>query len=174
MTCIAAIIDSNGKAYIAGDRGASEGDVILPLEHPKVWRSGDYLLGYYGTMHGEIVQNYFTPPKLSGNPDKFMKTQFRKALKDFYTEWSISQSDNEEFGMLICVAGRIYEHNLADLSMTSYKDLDFMASGSGGSYAMGSLYSTKNYRDPKKRLKIAVECATVYSTSCLAPVDVIG
>lgn len=173
MTCIAAIVD-NGKAYIAGDRGASEPDVIFPIEHPKVWRSGEYLMGYYGTMHGEIVQNYFVPPKMSGNPDKFMKTQFRKALKDFYAEWNISAADGEHFGMLIVVAGKIYEHNLYDLSMTSYKDQDFMATGSGGAYAMGSLFSTKNYRDPKRRLKIAVECATIYSPSCLGPVDVIG
>lgn len=171
MTCIAALV-YDGKSYIAGERGASEGDFIMPIEKPKIWKSGEYLLGYYGTMYGEIVQNYFEPPKLNGSVDKFMKTTFRKSLKNLYDEWSI-EDDEKEFGMLICVKNKIYEHNIADMSMTTFNS-PFLASGSGGSYAMGSLYSTQNYKDPKRRLKMALESAIEYSTSCLGPIDILS
>lgn len=171
MTCIAALIH-DGKSYIAGERGASEGDFILPIEKPKVWKDGEYLLGYYGTMYGEIVQNYFEPPKISGSIDRFMKTTFRKALKNLYDEWNV-EDDEKEFGMIICVKNKIYEHNIADMSMTTFNS-PFLASGSGGSYAIGSLYSTQNYKDPKRRLKIAIESAIEYSTTCLGPIDIIS
>ena len=39
MTVIAAIVNENGS-YIAGDRGASDDNIILPLAHPKVWQIG--------------------------------------------------------------------------------------------------------------------------------------
>lgn len=172
MTCIAAVVQ-DGVVYLAGERGASEGDFILPLEKPKVWKDGEYLLGYYGTMYGELVQNYFEPPKYNGsNPDKHMKTTFRKALKEFYSEWDV-EDDSKEFGMIIGFRGKIYESNIIDMSMTSFT-IPFISSGSGGSYAMGSLYSTQSYKDPKRRLKIALECAIEYSTSCLGPIDIIS
>lgn len=171
MTCIAALVQ-DGKAYIAGDRGASDGDLIMSIENPKVWRHGEYLLGYYGTMHGEILQNFFEPPKVSGPVDKFMKTTFRKALKSLYEEWNL-RDEEKDFGLIICVRGKIYEHNGSDLSMTTY-DSPFLASGSGGSYAMGSLYSTQNYKDPKKRLRIALESAVEYSASCRGPIDILS
>ena len=174
MTCIAAIVQ-DGEVYMAGDRGASEPHIILPLQNPKVWRKGEYLFGYYGTMHGEIVQNYFIPPKLpTTNIDKFMRSTFRQALKDFYAEWSISSSDAEDFGMLIGVKGNVYEHNMQDLSMTSFDGVNYISAGSGDAYAIGSLYSTKHYKDPKKRLRMALEAAVQFSPTCQAPIDVIS
>jgi len=172
MTCIAAVVQ-NGEMYIAGDRAASEDDIILSLDSPKVWSSGEYLFGYYGRLNGEIVKHNFIPPRVVGNVDRFMQTTFRKALKEFYSEWDIPMSDSNEFGMLICVGGKIFEHNISDMSITSY-DTDFLAVGSGSSYAIGSLFSTQNYKDPKRRLKIALECATKYSTTCQEPIDVVG
>lgn len=172
MTCIAGLVQ-DGVVYLAGERGASEDDFILSLEKPKVWKDGEYLLGYYGTMYGELVQNYFEAPKYNGsNPDRHMKTTFRKELKDFYSEWDV-EDDSKEFGMIIGFRGKLYEANIVDLSMTTF-NCSFMASGSGGSYAMGSLYSTQNYKDPKRRLKNAIECAIEFSTTCLGPIDIIS
>ena len=58
MTCIAAVVQ-DGEMYIAGDRAASEDDIILSLDSPKVWSSGEYLFGYYGRLNGEIVKHNF-------------------------------------------------------------------------------------------------------------------
>lgn len=174
MTCIAAIVQ-DGKVFMAADRGASDMNMILPLEVPKVWKNDQYLFGYYGTMHGEIVQSNFEPPKVVGSDiDKFMKTKFKKALKDFYTEWGISPAEGEDFGMLIAVGGKIYEHNLFDMSMTCYTNARYLAAGSGAQYAMGSLYSTESHKVPTRRLMIALKCATKFSPTCLEPIDIIS
>jgi ATP-dependent protease HslVU (ClpYQ) peptidase subunit len=172
MTVIAAIVQ-DGEVYIAGDRGASEGDIILALDKPKVWRNGEYVFGYFGSLHGEVVKINFIPPRPTGNIDKFMQTTFRKALREFYNEWDIPVSDSNDFGLLIGVQGKIYEHNIGDMSITSY-ELPYLSLGSGSSYAIGSLYATQNYKDPKRRLKIAMECAVESSTTCREPIDYIG
>lgn len=169
MTCIAALVH-DGTSYIAGDRGATDGDTTLTLLHPKVWGSGEYLFGYHGTMFGEIVQENFSPPKVTGSTYVFMRTVFKKALKDFYSEWNI---DDDEFGMVICVRGKIFEHNKSDMSMTSF-DLPYLACGSGGSYAMGSLHSTQHYKNAEKRLSMALDAAIEFSNTCQGPVDILS
>jgi hypothetical protein len=45
---------------MAGDRGASDDGTILALEAPKVWKIGPYLIGYAGSMDGEINQLHLT------------------------------------------------------------------------------------------------------------------
>jgi ATP-dependent protease HslVU (ClpYQ) peptidase subunit len=72
--------------------------------------------------------------------------------------------------LLICVKGRMYEHESSALTMISY-DTHFAAIGSGSAYAMGSLHATQNYKDPKRRLTQALDAAILYSPHCLYPID---
>jgi ATP-dependent protease HslVU (ClpYQ) peptidase subunit len=59
------------------------------------------------------------------------------------------------------------------MSLTQY-DQDYLAMGSGGDLALGSLYSTKNYKDPRKRVNLAVQAAINHSTSCKGPIDILS
>ena len=53
MTVLAVVRDlETNKIYMAGDRGASDDNTILPLTSPKVWKLGPYLLGYAGALDG--------------------------------------------------------------------------------------------------------------------------
>ena len=47
MTWIA-VVKHEDKIYMAGDRGASADGTILALDAPKVWKIGQYLIGYAG------------------------------------------------------------------------------------------------------------------------------
>ena len=112
MTVICAVVNDNGS-YIAGDRGASDDNIILPLAHPKVWQIGQYLFGYYGSMDGEKVMYNFDPPVPTAaqrrNIDKFMGNEFTKALKEFYDEHFVFTSEKEcDFGMIIIAEGKMY------------------------------------------------------------------
>ena len=49
MTCIAGIM-KDGKVYLAGERGASEGNYIVPIDKPKIWKTGPYIFGFAGTF----------------------------------------------------------------------------------------------------------------------------
>lgn len=174
MTCIVAVVNDRGY-YMAGDRAASEDNLILPLAHSKVWKSGPYLFGYAGNLDGEkIMYNFVPPTPKKRDLDKFMLTEFTQALKACYDENFVFAPDNKEaeFGMIIVVNGRIYEHDAAVMSMTRFNS-DFVVIGTGAEYAYGSLYSTDVWKDGKKRARLAVEAAVKYSPSCLGPVDVV-
>jgi len=94
MTCIAGIM-KEGKVYLAGERGASEGNYIVPIDKPKIWKTGPYIFGFAGTFDGQIIQYNFIPPSVEGNPDKFMHGKFLKSLKAFYSEWDIGGKESE-------------------------------------------------------------------------------
>jgi ATP-dependent protease HslVU (ClpYQ) peptidase subunit len=143
MTCIAVVRHEN-NIYMAGDRGASTEDSILELKAPKVFKIGPYLFGYAGTMDGERIRHNFKPPtpKQNVNLDKFMYTDFLVALRNFYENWWVDISKDSDFGMIICIKGRIFEHNAVDMSLTEYQQ-PFLCMGSGSAYAYGSLYSTQ-------------------------------
>lgn len=173
MTCIA-VLKQDDSIWMAGDRGASDDDTIFPLTAPKVFKIGPYLLGYAGSMDGERIRHNFKPPLPKGKDlDKFMYTEFLLALRKFYEEWWVDVSKDSDFGMIICVDGKIYEHNAVDMSLTQYNS-DYLAMGSGSELAMGALFATRNQKNGKRRVQTAVEAAIAYSTSCMGPVDVIG
>lgn len=94
MTCIAAIM-KDGKTYLAGERGASEGNYIVPIDKPKIWKTNGYLFGFAGTFDGQTLQYNFNPPSIEGNVDKFMHGKFLKSLKQFYNEWEFDLKESE-------------------------------------------------------------------------------
>ena len=174
MTCIAVLKQEDGAIWMAGDRGASDEDTILPLTAPKVFKIGQYLIGYAGSMDGERIRYNFKPPVPKNKDlDKFMYTEFLVALRNFYDTWWVDVSKDSDFGMIICIDGKIYEHSATDMSLTTYES-DYLTMGSGGSIALGALYATSNQKNGKRRVQLAVEAAVKFSTSCLGPIDIVG
>lgn len=172
MTCIA-VIRTEDKIYMAGDRGASDEDSILTLSSPKVWKSGEYLFGYCGTMDGDRMKYNFKPPTPKADIDKFMYTDFLIALRSFYENWWVDISKDSDFGLIIAVRGRIFEHNAVDMSLNQYTQ-DYLAMGSGSSYAYGHLYATEKSKDARKRAIGAVSAAIKFSPTCQGPVDIVS
>jgi ATP-dependent protease HslVU (ClpYQ) peptidase subunit len=171
VTCIVALVDS-GHSYIGAERGASDVNTIFPLQYPKVWKSGPYLFGYFGSFAGERIKHNFEPPepKIGEAIDEFMNTEFLDALHDLYEEIHIPKQ--EDLGLLIIIQGHIYMHNGEDMSM-SHIGLPYFAEGSGMEYAMGSLYSTETLY-PRERVSKALEVAIKFSPTCIGPIDVIS
>ena len=173
MTCIA-VLRTDDKIYMAGDRGASDDDVIMSLSTPKIWRVGEYLIGYAGTMDGERIRHNFSPPPPDlKDLDKFMHTRFIKSLRNFYTDWWVDTSKDSDFGMIICVGDRIYEHSAIDMSLSTFTS-DYIAMGSGASYALGYLHATEKIKDGRKRVMGAVSSAIKFSPTCVGPIDVLS
>lgn len=170
MTCIAGIM-KDGKVYLAGERGASEGNYIVPIDKPKIWKTGGYIFGFAGTFDGQTLQYNFNPPPVEGNLDKFMHSKFLKSLKSFYNEWEFDLKDSE-LSLLVGIKGKLYEHDADGLTIVSY-ERDFIAIGSGADYAMGSLHATQKHKDPKRRLTLALDAACQYSTTCIGPIDIL-
>jgi ATP-dependent protease HslVU (ClpYQ) peptidase subunit len=172
MTCIA-VVRQDDKIFMAGERAASTDDVIMTLTSPKVWKTGEYLFGYCGAMDGDRMRYNFKPPAPKGDLDKFMYTDFLMSLKVFYENWWVDTGKDSDFALIIAVKGKIYEHDAVDMSLNQYTQ-DYIAMGSGASYAYGSLFTTEHLKDPKKRVEKAVEAAVKFSPSCRGQVDIVS
>ena len=174
MTCIAAIANENGS-FIAGERGLSQDDCMMLLSSPKIWKSGEYLFGFYGGMEGFRVKENFIPPKIPTNVDivKFMNSVFLKEIIAFYQDFHIPFNTDNEYGLVIVARNKIFEHDISDMSMTCF-DSDYFSMGTGSSYALGSLHTTETWKDNKKRLNVALESAIKYSMTCQGNIDIVS
>lgn len=172
MTCIAAL-KHDGKVYMAGDRGASDDNIILALQAPKVWKIGPYVIGYAGCLDGERIRYNFKPtaPNIK-DTDKFMQTRFIKELREFYNEFWVDTTKDGDLGLIIGIRGEIYEHSAVDMSLSKYT-LPYMALGSGSEYAYGVLFATDKQKNARNRVLQAVNSAIKFSTSCTGPVDIV-
>ena len=172
MTCIVGIAYDN-NVYIGGERGASDDHVILPMSAPKVHQRGDWVYGYAGTIGiGQLLD--ITPLPVIGKDDDvffILRTTVVEELKDIIDKYSEPQSERDT-SWLIGARGRLFEVNHTDWSAV---EVHHTAIGSGGSYALGSLYTTQDLESvPLYRIDMALNAAIEYSPTCLAPKDIVS
>lgn len=180
MTCIAGIA-KDGKVYMGGDSAMTdEGAGIISRMHlPKVFIKGEYLVGYAGNARfGKILQHIFNYPKApvsaktSEQLDAFLNgvliTDFRRQAQ----EMSLEKEEREDFQVLIGLRGHLFEfdENWAVFEVGH----NYNAIGSGGAVALGSLYTTETWKDSAKRIKIALEAASLYTPYVGEPIDILS
>lgn len=169
MTCIVGIA-KDGVVYIGGDRGMSDTYSILPLCRPKVKRCGDYLIGYSGSMGIGELAHYIDMPPIVKNMEKVLRTTFIKSLKAAIEEYgNASHLEDNSTDWLIGVQGRLFEIASEDWSVAEFAESSI---GSASGIALGSLYTSRNWKDQQKRIKYALDAAINISPSCLEPIDV--
>jgi ATP-dependent protease HslVU (ClpYQ) peptidase subunit len=175
MTCIVAVTHE-GSVYMAGERGASTDDTILPSQDPKIARRGGFIIGYAGNYGlGQLMLHGLKIPPLprrKGSLLPFMRTTFHQAFitaieKSKY-KMELTQEDTQS-GFLIGVRGQLFEYEPIDGQMALFEET---AIGSGAAFAFGSLFSTRGM-DAEDRVKLATAAACQYSTSCCEPIDVL-
>ena len=175
MTVLAGMVIGDIMA-IAADRGVTNPDkTIAILAKPKIIQSGDFLVGYYGSMEGQRLFELFdfpSPPVEQGDTDYFMHSTMLKSLQKFYEKQKFDTDDQENgLGLMIMINGLIYEHDICDGSMTRYAR-NYSALGSGGTIALGVL--SMGWDDPTKAVEKAVGTAAAHNIYCRGPVDVIS
>lgn len=174
MTVIAGLV-YNGKVYMAGDRGMSDETIIKSMIQPKVKRVGSMVIGYSDTIGtGQLAQVIEYPPLPQSGLDIYMRTDFIRTLKDACDYYSpgldIHDAEKASADLLVAVSGKLFEVNTQDWSATEH---DTVAVGSGSYYALGSLYSTRDWVDPKARLREALKAAIFYAPGCRGPIDIV-
>jgi ATP-dependent protease HslVU (ClpYQ) peptidase subunit len=172
MTCIVGIVDE-GITYIGGERAASDGSSILSSTRPKVAVRNGWVYGYAGGYGiGQLLDYIFLPD----HTDDIYKTlrldvstKYKEAIEAF------SKMDDETT-VLIGREGRLFELTPADWSVI---EINETAIGSGGNFALGSLYTSKYLNDnsmstsPEMRVALALHSAIEYSPMCQGPVDIL-
>ena len=179
MTCIVAIAQNN-VVYMGSDHAASDekSGWIISRKEPKVFKVGQYGVAFTDSFRmGQILQYswkppVYTPTKTNSGLDKFMRTKFIDSVKDAFRQegfGSVSQAGAEDEGGIFIVGfqGRIF--TIDDDFHVGENVVNYMAEGSGGMFALGALHATKNLKNPKIRMKLALEAAAEFSMSVAPP-----
>jgi ATP-dependent protease HslVU (ClpYQ) peptidase subunit len=170
VTIIVAIADGN-KVFMGSDSGSTDKDFIAVSLTPKVRVNGDYIIGYAGSRGtGQLLHYLDYPIAPVDNLEQFMRFNFIRIVKQACDELSTDTTDSDKAGadFLVGVNGRVFEISTEDWSVTEYGEI---ATGSGYQYALGSLFVTRSFH-PRKRVRLAVEAAIHYSTTCSGPAEV--
>ena len=181
MTTIAAITDGK-KVYLGADSGITDGEFIGRSMQPKVFKIGDLLIGYCGSIRAANIVRYEID--LPTRPEQIDELEWisryfvdavRIALADNGYPDSEKEEDRNSFGMIVGVNGRIFEVEY-NFSVIEW-DSDWMAVGSGGKYAIGALDALSMYTGPtdeQERLELAIGFAINNDPSSHGPVVVIS
>lgn len=178
MTCIVAVAQ-NGTVYMGSDHAASDDKTgwILSRREPKCFKVGQYGVAFTDSFRmGQILQYSWAPPKYTPTKtnaglDKFMRTKFIDSVKTAFKDngyGTIGGSEEDTGGIFIVgVEGRIF--TIDEDFHVGENIMNYMAEGSGAFFALGSLHTTKNQKNPKMRIKAALEAAAEFSMSVAPP-----
>lgn len=168
MSTVIGIVQ-DGKVYMGSDSYATTEDGVKRNLNriKKMFTNGRYLIGFIGSVRvgQSLMPHVFTPPdEIMHFPDA-MVTQLGE--KGCLATDQDSQTCAQQSNFLIATPeGELYEV-LADFQINDIDD--YTAIGSGSHFAYGSLYTTRRMKDPKKRLRIALETAAFFDTSTGPP-----
>lgn len=165
MTTIAAI-QGPSWVVVGYDSQVSEQDgrkYNLPDNFPKFFEVGKYSMGVAGDYRAvNILSSVFSPPDpqdaTKQELDKFMISKFVPALKKCFDANSYGKDDEQGSLILVVVNSTAYEIGSNYDCLRDSRGL--YALGSGGSYALGALYSLDEL-EPKRTLKNAKEAMKV-------------
>ncbi len=179
MTCIVAIAQG-GTVYMGSDHAASDDKSgwIISRKEPKCFKVGQYGIAFTDSFRmGQILQYNWTPPKYTPTKtnsglDKFMRTKFIDSVKDVFKEHGYGNFGPSEEGdtggiFIVGVCGRIF--TVDEDFHVGENVYNFMAEGSGGQIALGALWATKNQKNPKMRMKAALEAAAQFNMAVAPP-----
>lgn len=171
MTVIAGVTH-NGKVYMASDRGMSDKGFIGSILTPKIRKVGPILIGYSGAQGAGQLAHYtnFPEPKYD-NLEAWLRFEFADAIQKTADMFKIDINTEENGAdLLVGVGGHLYEVTTEDWSVSEYT---YIATGSGYAYAMGSLFTTQTWENPRERVREAVKASIRHSPSCTGPIDLL-
>jgi ATP-dependent protease HslVU (ClpYQ) peptidase subunit len=170
VTCIAGLVDNN-IIYIGGDRGVSDDSSILSMLQPKVIIKGDWIYGYAGSLGNGQLFDFIDLPDVKKKDDvyKILRMDVVENYKSILDTHGSSKDDDSTDFIIGCL-GRLFEFNTDDWGVAEITEV---AIGSGGNFALGSLYSTIG-NDPIERIGLAIGAAITYSPTCQGPIDILS
>lgn len=175
MTCIVGIVH-DGRVTIGGDSAGVAGLDIITRKDRKVFRVGDFALGYTTSFRmGQLLAFGFEPPhrKPEVDPYEYMVTSFIDAVRARMKEHGFAKvENNQESGgeFLVGVAGRLF-HVESDFQVGE-PVAEYAACGCGESFALGSLRNS-GHLSPRARIEQSLETAAEFSAGVRGPFHLI-
>jgi hypothetical protein len=165
---------------MGSDAAASDGSIVLPQKEPKVFRNGDFLIGFCQSFRlGQILKYNFDPPRISNNPDfdfvmEFMVTEFVPALKQCFEdhEFPLHEEDKNAWSLLVGVYGYIFY--IENDFHVECDTLSYAAIGAGANYAMGAFFAMPKEVAVVNKVEKALEAASTFSPLVIGPFEIIS
>jgi ATP-dependent protease HslVU (ClpYQ) peptidase subunit len=168
VTCIVGIAHQ-GKVYMGGDSVGSTDWLSMTLAQPKVFRNGDFIIGYTTSLRmGQLLQYKFSPPPMTEDLMNYMVTDFIDALRACVNTSGFGRiKENQESSGTFLVG---YKHRL--FRIEDYYSIietdEYQACGSGEQLALGSLHTTQR-EEPFTRIKKALFAAEAHNPNVRGP-----
>lgn len=165
--------------YIGADCAAVSGNSLRTRSDPKVFRNGDFLMGFTSSFRmGQLLRYAFTPPDKWPTKDlyEYMVTDFVNGIRSCLKGGGYARTESgEESGGTFLVGFQKRLFVISDDYQVSEWALPYAAVGCGAPYALGSLYATEG-ESPEDRVRIALEAAEKFSIGVSSPftIEVLG
>lgn len=176
MTCIVAI-EHNGEIYIGGDSAGVAGYDLTIRADKKVFKNGEMVMGFTSSFRmGQLLQFSLTLPYHKPDMDdyRYMCTAFVDAVRTCLKEGGFARIESgEDKGGTFIVGYRGKIYTIESDFQVGMPIANFASVGCGEDIAHGSLYSTRDEPDPRKRVLEALAAAETYSAGVRAPFNVI-
>lgn len=171
MSCIIGIVDEE-HVYMGGDRGASDDVSIVSIHTPKIFVRGNWIIGYCGSIGiGQLIEFIDLEDDVE-NPYTYIRLSIVEALRNAMESFGNTPQEHDT-GWMIGYKGRLFELSAEDWGVVEVEE---SAMGSGGTFALGSLHTTKQFPValPTYRIEQALGAAITYSPTCQGPIDILS
>lgn len=145
MTCIVGL-KANGRVFIGGDSAGSDNHNIETRLDTKVFKVGDFLIGYTSSFRmGQLLRFKFSPPAQHKGQDdyEYLCTEVIDHIKTLFESNGFSKVDsNVHSGGVFLLAYNNRLYSIYDDYQVGETANGFAACGCGDQVALGSLYTT--------------------------------
>jgi len=175
MTCIVAY-EQDGVVWMGGDSAGVDGYFITARGDQKVFKNGEYLIGFTTSFRmGQLLRYKFDPsPCPDWDLEKHMVTTFIDEVRKCFTDngYDKKAEQGEHLGgqFLVATQGRIFQIN-SDFQV-GWNSSPYNAVGCGAEVAHGALFALHDqYKtlDPELIVKTALEAAVAHSAGVRPP-----
>lgn len=178
MTAVIGVVEDR-TVWLGGDSAGVGGLSMQTRSDPKVFKSGEFVLGYTTSFRmGQILEHHLVAPQPfegeAGMP--YMVKRFVPAVKTLLKEHGFQESQNgRDSGgtFLVGYRGELYE--IEDDYQVARVMQSYHAVGCGRDLALGSLFTTSDFAwSPKVRIRKALEAAAEFSAGVRGPFTIIS
>lgn len=174
MTCVVGMLKKDGGIIMGADSCGSNGWSKTKRKDPKVFIKGNMIFAFCGSFRmGNILQYKLVIPKhpKKMSPIEYMNTLFIDAVRECLRNngHSSIDSNEESIGGSFLVGYKRAIYTVESDLQVAMDEENYTAEGSGYLLALGSLSSTENISDEKKRVLMALQSAAKYDVGVSAP-----
>ena len=166
-----------GVVYIGGDSAGVAGLSVVVRADEKVFRNGDFLMGFTTSFRmGQLLRYKLYPPRR--HPDdrvaKYMVVDFIDAVRECLKAggYASKEKETEQGGtFLVGYSGHLFTVD-SDYQVGIPED-GFAAVGSGQDIALGALFATQGQGTPRDRVLTALRSAERFNAGVRGPFHIL-